>query len=126
MKDNTLTYSISDLATEFNITPRSIRHYEQKSLISPARNGTQRIYSRGDRVRLQLILRGRRIGFSLDEIGEIISMYNSPADEQKQAKLLIEKIHQRRKSLAEQQKDIETMLEELNQLESKLQQGVAK
>jgi len=116
-------YSISQLAEEFDITPRSIRHYEQKKLISPHRQGTQRIYSRGDRVRLQLILRGRRIGFSLDEIGEIIAMYSSPADEHKQTLVLIDKIKQRRLSLAEQQKDIKMMLHELDHLEQKLKRG---
>jgi len=122
---NDRTYSISQLADEFDVTTRSIRHYEQKKLISPARQGTQRVYSRGDRIRLQLILRGRRIGFSLDEIGEIISMYTSPADEQKQTLLLIDKIQQRRLSLAEQQQDIKTMLQELDHLEQKLKQGTA-
>lgn len=117
---NAQTYSISQLSKEFEITPRSIRHYEQESLIAPKRTGSQRIYTKGDRVRLQLILRGKRIGFSLAEIREIITMYDSPSGEQKQTELLLDKISQRRKALNQQQKDIETMLEELSQLENRL------
>ena len=113
-------YSISNLSKEFKITPRSIRHYEDKGLIQPARNGSQRIYSNGDKVRLQLILRGKRIGFSLAEIKEIIALYDSPSGEQKQTQLLLGKIKQRRLDLAQQQDDIETMLIELEQLENRL------
>jgi DNA-binding transcriptional MerR regulator len=125
MNTNTLiTYSISDLAKEFDITPRSIRHYEQEQLITPARQGSQRIYTKGDRVRLQLILRGKRIGFSLAEIREIISMYDSSNGQnsglQQQTVLLISKIKERRLALAQQQKDIKTMIIELNKLEKKL------
>lgn len=115
-----ITYTITELSKEFDITPRSIRHYEQEQLISPKRNGSQRIYTKGDRVRLQLILRGKRIGFSLAEIREIITMYDSPSGEQKQTELLLGKIEQRRTALTQQQHDIETMLTELNQLENRL------
>ncbi len=115
-----ITYSISELSQEFEITPRSIRHYEQEHLISPRRNGSQRIYTKGDRVRLQLILRGKRIGFSLAEIREIISMYDPSSGKQKQTEHLLGKIEQRRTALTQQQKDIQTMLEELEQLEYKL------
>jgi len=114
------TFSITELSKEFDITPRSIRHYEQEQLISPKRNGSQRIYTKGDRVRLQLILRGKRIGFSLAEIREIIKMYDSPSGEKKQTELLLSKIDERRKTLDQQQKDIKTMLIELEQLEERL------
>jgi len=114
------TYSITELSKEFGITTRSIRHYEQEQLITPQRSGSQRIYTKGDRVRLQLILRGKRIGFSLAEIREIITMYDSPCGEQKQTKLLLNKIEQRRDALNQQQNDIETMLAELSQLEQRL------
>ena len=120
MNDTQQTFSISQLAKEFNITPRSIRHYEDEGLIDPLRDGSQRIYSKGDRVRLQLILRGKRIGFSLSEIREIISMYDSPAGEKKQTDLLINKISERRLALQQQQLDINTMLGELDQLENRL------
>jgi len=121
MKQNTeQTYSISELSTEFEITPRSIRHYEDKGLILPARNGSQRVYNKGDRVKLQLILRGKRIGFSLSEIREIISLYDVPAGEQKQTLLLLGKIKQRRVELDQQQQDIKAMLVELERLEQRL------
>ena len=118
---NDKTYTITDLSKEFEITPRSIRHYEQESLISPKRAGSQRIYTKGDRVRLQLILRGKRIGFSLAEIREIITMYDSPSGEEKQTRLLLSKIEQRRLALKQQQEDIKTTLQELTQLEQRLQ-----
>jgi len=114
------TYSITELSKEFDITPRSIRHYEQEELISPQRIGSQRIYTKGDRVRLQLILRGKRIGFSLAEIREIIQMYDSPSGEKKQTQLLLSKIEERRSALSQQQQDIKTMLVELDQLEKRL------
>ncbi|WP_444994022.1 MerR family transcriptional regulator [Aliikangiella sp. IMCC44359] len=122
MTDQDKTYSISELSKEFNITPRSIRHYEDERLISPDREGSQRIYRKKDKVRLHLILRGKRIGFSLSEIREIISMYDLPSGEEKQKELLITKIAERRDALYQQQQDIETMLVELDQLENKINQ----
>lgn len=122
MSEKQITYTISELAKEFAITARSIRHYEDERLIFPQRNGSQRIYGVGERVRLQLILRGKRIGFSLSEIREIITMYDLPSGEQKQTQLLLQKIAERRTALKQQQKDIETMLEELSQLEDRLNQ----
>jgi len=119
-ENNQKIYSITELSKEFGITTRSIRHYEQEKLICPQRSGSQRIYTKGDRVRLQLILRGKRIGFSLAEIREIITMYDSPSGEQKQTALLLDKIEQRRLALAQQQQDIKTMLIELSELEQRL------
>ena len=119
-EETSKTYSITDLSKEFGITPRSIRHYEQERLIAPKRQGSQRIYTKGDRVRLQLILRGKRIGFSLAEIREIIQMYNLPSGQEKQTELLLSKIKERREALAQQQKDIKAMLLELEQLEKRL------
>ncbi|MFT6734824.1 MAG: DNA-binding transcriptional MerR regulator [Polaribacter sp.] len=114
------TYSISEVSKDFEITPRSIRYYESEGLISPQRQGSQRIYHRGDLIRLQLILRGKRVGFSLSEIREIINLYDSPSGEQKQTTLLVGKIEDRRKALYQQQKDIKTMLKELEQLEIRI------
>jgi len=122
MQPSKKTYTISELSKEFGITPRSIRYYEDQKLISPERYGSKRIYSRSERIRLQLILRGKRIGFSLQEIREIITLYNAPSGEKKQTLLLLEKIKQRRSALELQQQDIETTLEELKQLENKLNQ----
>lgn len=120
MKDKQTTYSISDLAKEFAITPRSIRHYEDEKLIAPERLGSQRIYCKTDQVRLQLILRGKRIGFSLSEIREIISLYDLPSGEEKQAQWLLKKVSERRTALYQQQQDIQTMLIELDQLEARI------
>ncbi len=119
MKDNQ-HYSITKLAQEFNITPRAIRHYEDKNLLSPERQGTQRIYHHRDYVRLQLIIRGKRIGFSLDEIGEIIAMYDLPSGRKKQNELLITKVQERRAALHRQQEDIKLMLQELTKLEKRI------
>ncbi len=70
------TYTIGDLVEAFDVTPRTIRYYEEIGLLSPQRRGQRRIYSEGDRVRLRLILRGRRLGFSLEEIREILALYD--------------------------------------------------
>ena len=113
------TYSISDLAGEFDVTTRTIRFYEEKGLLSPRRAGTRRIYSPADRTRLRLILRGKRLGLSLDESAEIIRLYGSPGNNRRQLELLIRKIQERREVLRRRQRDLETMLEELADAESK-------
>ena len=88
------TYTISQLSKEFGITTRTIRYYEDQGLISPGRNGRQRIYSRRDRARLKLILRGKRLGLPLRDIGEIIDMYNAEPGEAGQLRHLIDRIDQ--------------------------------
>jgi len=113
------TYSISDLAGEFDVTTRTIRFYEEKGLLKPRREGTRRIYGPADRTRLRLILRGKRLGLSLDESAEIIGLYGSPGNNRRQLELLIEKIGQRRDVLQRQQRDLEAMLRELADAESK-------
>ncbi|MET1253910.1 MerR family transcriptional regulator [Aliikangiella maris] len=118
-----MTYTISELSKEFGITPRSIRHYEDERLLSPTREGTQRIYHKGDHVRLQLILRGKRIGFSLAEIREIFSIYDLPSGEEKQMEFLVTKLAERREALYQQQEDIKTMLWELDRLELRIKQN---
>ena len=112
--------SITTLAKEFDITSRTLRHYEEFGLLSPSRDGTVRWYSYRDKVRLKLILRGKRIGFSLGEIKEILDIYDLPEGEQKQTSFLMEKITNRRNSLIEQQKDINGMLKELDDIEKKI------
>ena len=91
-----VTFSISDLASEFGITTRTIRFYEEKGLLRPRREGTRRIYSPADRTRLRLILRGKRLGLSLDESAEIIHMYGTPGKNRRQLELLISRIEDRR------------------------------
>lgn len=119
MSDEKIEYTISDLAKEFEITSRSIRHYEDENLITPTRRGVHRIYSARDRVRLQLILRGKRLGFSLAEIKEIIDLYGVEG-EQRQTERLLELINVRRDSLKQQLKDIKYLLNEFDVLEEKL------
>ena len=117
---NESVFSISDLSKCFGITARTLRHYEEFGLLTPERNGTQRLYTKRDQIRLVLILRGKRIGFSLNEIKEILDMYDLPEGEQKQASFLLAKIEQRREDLREQQQDINTMLDALRDIEIKL------
>lgn len=119
MTEDKTEYSISDLAKEFEITSRSIRHYEDENLISPLRRGVHRIYNNRDRVRLQLILRGKRLGFSLAEIKEIIDLYGVEG-EQRQTERLLELINVRRESLKQQLQDIKYLLKEFDVLETKL------
>ncbi|HAD88397.1 MAG TPA: MerR family transcriptional regulator [Rhodospirillaceae bacterium] len=111
------TYGIAELAREFGITPRAIRFYEDKGLLSPARDGQRRIYGSRDHVRLRLIMRGKRLGFSLDEIREMIDLYDLDPTEVSQLKMFIDKLQARREQLRRQQDDIIETLAELDQLE---------
>ena len=111
------TYGIAELAREFGITPRAIRFYEDKGLLSPARDGQRRIYGSRDHVRLRLIMRGKRLGFSLDEIREMIDLYDLDPTEVSQLKMFIDKLQARREQLRRQQDDILETLAELDQLE---------
>ena len=115
---STNTFSISDLSKEFDITTRTIRFYEDKGLISPLREGQKRIYSQRDRVRLKLILRGKRLGFSLQEIQELMDLYDYDKSEVTQLKVLIERIQIRKLNLENQKKDLEEMLKELEGVET--------
>lgn len=117
--------SISDLAREFKITTRAIRFYEDEGLIAPKRDGQRRLYAPRDRVRLMLILRGRRLGFSLKEIAEIIDLYDREPGEQGQLKLFLGKIAERRQLLKQQQEDIKQTLSELDQVEANCQRRLS-
>jgi len=112
-------YSISELATEFGVTTRTMRFYEEKKLLNPRREGTRRFYSPADRTKLKLILRGKRIGLSLDESAEIILMYGLPANNKSQLEKLIDKIREKREELLRQQNDLEIMLVDLRDVEDK-------
>ena len=113
------TYSISDLAKEFDITTRTIRFYEDKGLLSPSRRGQTRIYSAGDRTKLKLILRGKRLGFSLEQSGEIIKMYDPSNNNEEQLTTLCESIREKREQLKHQQHDIEIMMLDLQESEER-------
>ncbi|HWC23374.1 MAG TPA: MerR family DNA-binding transcriptional regulator [Flexivirga sp.] len=113
------TWTIADLADEFAVTHRTIRHYEELGLISPERRGTVRIFHRRDRTRLALILRGKRIGFPLDEIRTIIDMYDETPGEAGQLAYLLEQIAARRADLEQRRADIEQTLRDLRQVEAR-------
>ena len=115
------SYSISELAREFDVTTRTIRFYEDKGLLNPARRGQARIYSPEDRVRLKLILRGKRLGFSLDESSEIIDMYDPAHGNVEQLQRLLNAIEQKRAQLGQQLRDIHSLMGELDEAEVRTQ-----
>jgi DNA-binding transcriptional MerR regulator len=112
-------YSISELASEFGVTPRAIRFYEDQGLISPGRKGRRRIYRERDRVRLKLVLRGKRLGFALSEVKDMFDLYDTSPGETGQLQFLIDKIHARRDMLEQQRRDIEAVLHEMENVEKR-------
>jgi DNA-binding transcriptional MerR regulator len=119
------TYSITDLAQEFDLTTRAIRFYEDQGLLSPARRGQTRVYTPRDRTRLKLILRGKRLGFSLGEVREMIDMYGTAPGEKGQLALFLRKIAERRAALEQQRADIAVTLEELEAVEDRCRERLA-
>ncbi|WP_151632191.1 MerR family transcriptional regulator [Noviherbaspirillum aerium] len=110
------TYTITELAREFDITPRAIRFYEDQGLLSPKREGAggrTRVYSAGERTRLKLTLRGKRLGLSLSEIKALVDMYESPKDTAPQLKRFLAVLSQHRETLERQREDIEVTLAEI-------------
>jgi len=107
------TYSISELAREFQITPRAIRFYENRGLLAPQRDGQRRIYSRRDRTRLKLTLRGKRLGMTLAEIGELFSLYDLAHGEERQLERYLRMLADKREMLLRQRRDLEDALAEL-------------
>jgi DNA-binding transcriptional MerR regulator len=117
------TYSISELAGEFNVTTRTLRFYEDKGILSPARRGLARVYSERDRVRLRLALRGKRLGFSLDDCREIIEMYDPiQGNKVRQLRRLQDKIAEHRQVLMEKRADIDATLKNMADIEVLCQQ----
>ena len=111
------TYTITQLSREFDITPRAIRFYEDQGLLSPSRQGRSRVYSKADRTRLRLTLRGKRLGLSLAEIREIIGMYDGVRNSVPQLKRFKAVLASRRASLEQQREDIAAVLAEIDMLE---------
>ena len=118
MTKNPQTFAISDLAREFGITPRTIRFWEDQGLLAPQREGRNRVFTRRDRARLKMALRGKRLGLSLDEIKDLIGMYESAQDETPQLLECLRVIARRREALQQQREDIEAMLAEIANFEA--------
>ena len=114
----TVEYSISDLCKEFDITTRTIRHYEDLGLLSPSRRGQSRVYTPSDRTRLRLILRGKRLGLSLEDSRQIIDMYEPGKTNIDQLNTLIDAIRVQRTKLNQQLDDISKLLKDLNDAEA--------
>ncbi|WP_396587050.1 MerR family DNA-binding transcriptional regulator [Bermanella sp. R86510] len=114
------TYTISDLAQRFDITTRAIRFYESEGLLSPKREGQKRIYSAKDYTTLKLILRGKRLGWSLAESRQLIQMYKPQENNRQQYQMVLEKVQESRERLQQQMRDIEIMLLELDEHENRV------
>ncbi|ATG74467.1 MerR family transcriptional regulator [Zobellella denitrificans] len=126
MPNKEVTYTISELADEFDITPRTLRHYEELGLLNPRRKGNTRIYSHKDRIRLALTLRGRRLGFSLAEMRELFELYDAEHSSRPQLHSMIAMIAEKRASLQQQQEDIEKVLAELDAADIKAREALEK
>ncbi len=111
--DRGKTHSISQMCRDFNVTPRTLRFYEQKGLLSPARRGWTRIFNYRDRAKLKLILRGKRAGFSLDEIKEMLDLYNLKDGQRKQLEVSSVKMKERLVALREQSLEIKEAISDL-------------
>ena len=115
------TLSIGELARLFGVTPRSIRFYEEQALLTPERIGQTRVYHAKDKVRLKLILRGKRLGFSLAEVKNLFELYDSNPNSAAQLKVMLDLTEQKRILLRQQLDDIEMLMTELNDVESRCQ-----
>ena len=121
----TSTWTIGELAAEFDTTLRTIRFYEDQGLLTPERAGTARVFHDRDRVRLQLILRGKRLGFTLAEIAHVLGMYDETPGERGQLEFLIADIGKRRRTLLEKRRDLDEALAELAALEERCRADLA-
>ncbi|OZI41713.1 MerR family transcriptional regulator [Bordetella genomosp. 4] len=119
------TWTISELSREFDITPRTIRFYEDQGIVSPARDGRNRVYSPRDRTRLKLALRGKRLGLQLSEIRALIDMYDSPSDNAMQLRQYLDVLAKHRAALEQQRRDIEDTLSEIAEQEQQCQMLLA-
>jgi DNA-binding transcriptional MerR regulator len=120
------TWTITDLAREFGVTLRTLRHYEDVGLITPERRGTTRVFHHRDRIRLELVLRGKRLGFTLPEIKTIVDMYDDQPGEAGQLQYLLDQIEVRRAELAQRRRDIEDTLAELEEVERRCREDLAR
>ncbi len=115
------TWTIAQIADEFGVTHRAVRHYEDLGLITPERRGTQRLYHRRDRTRLNLILRGKRLGFPLEQIRTIIDLFDAPRGRRAQLEYVLGQIDERRTDLEQRLKDVQDAISELGDFERRCQ-----
>ena len=113
------TFTITELAAEFDITPRAIRFYEDMGLLEPSRSGRNRVYTHRDRTRLKLTLRGKRLGLTLQEIKQLVDMYDASTGAAPQLRAFLQVLQQHRHALEQQLDDIEITLAEINQHEER-------
>jgi DNA-binding transcriptional MerR regulator len=111
------TWTIAQVADEFGVTHRTVRHYEDLGLLFPERRGQQRVYHRRDRTRLNLIQRGKRLGFPLEEIRTIIDLYDAPRGRASQLEYVLGQIDERRADLEQRRRDLDDALKELDAFE---------
>jgi DNA-binding transcriptional MerR regulator len=119
------TWTITELADEYAVTLRTLRHYEEVGLLFPERRGTTRVFHHRDRIRLELILRGKRLGFTLPQIATIVNMYDEQPGEAGQLEYLLDQIEGRRAELAQRRRDIEDTLAELDEVERRCREDLA-
>ena len=124
-RDAARTFTITELAHEFDVTPRAIRFYEDMGLLTPARDGRNRVYAQRDRTRLKLTLRGKRLGLSLQEVKQLVDMYESPSDTAQQLQAFLGVLQAHRGLLEQQLEDIEVTLAEISQHEERCQRLLA-
>ncbi|MBD8868697.1 MerR family transcriptional regulator [Nocardioides donggukensis] len=120
------TWTIRQLAEEYGVTLRTIRHYEELGLITPERRGPTRVFHQRDRIRLELVLRGRRLGFALDQIARIVDMYDDQPGEAGQLEYLLDQIEVRRADLARLRADIEQTEADLDAVERRCREELAR
>jgi len=125
-KKTQMNYTISELASEFDITTRTIRFYEEKGLLNPKREGNARIYNSAERTKLRLILRGKRLGFTLEESNAIIEIYNQDKGSTKQLEVLLKRISEKRLVLQAQLNDIEALMLDLDGAEARCIESLRK
>jgi DNA-binding transcriptional MerR regulator len=123
--DDEALLTVNELAEALEVTPRTIRFYEQKGLIQPRRAGTVRVFTRRDRARLLLILRGKRLGFSLRDIREYLDLYDADPTRREQVRLLLGKVRARMAALERQRRDLEQAMTELQNIESQAEAALA-
>ena len=120
------TWTITQLADQHGVTLRTLRHYEEVGLLTPERRGTTRVFHQRDRIRLRLILRGKRLGFTLTEIATIVDMYDDQPGEAGQLRYLLDQIEVRREELAQRRRDIDDTLAELAEVEARCRDDLSK